>query len=96
MIEEVFREYYDIPRPRNMFISARYYRKNSDTEFCVLFVSGHTSRVVNCKGAKYQTPTIIGELHTENTGIYSYPEIIRTWTGRNLVWKFERSGYFEK
>jgi hypothetical protein len=95
MIEDVFREYFDIPRPKNLFISARYYKKNSDTEFCVQFIYGHTSRVVECKGTKYQTPTIIGTLNSEDTGIYSYPQIIRDWTGRNIVWKFEKSGYYD-
>jgi hypothetical protein len=95
MIEDVFRKYYDISKAENMYISARYYKKYSNIEFCVQFVVRHTSRVVECSGTKYQTPTIIGTLSSENTGIYSYPQIIRDWTGRNLVWKFEKCGYFE-
>lgn len=95
MIDDVLREYYDIPKSQKVHVSARFYKGNSEISFCVLFVVGHTSRVIECIGTKCQTPKVIKCLHIEDTGIYSYPQIIRDWTGRNIVWKFERSDYYD-
>lgn len=96
MIDDVIREYFDVPKTQNMYISGRFYKKDSETDFCVVFVVGHTCRVVACKGTKYQNPVKIDEtIYSEDTGKYSYPQIIRDWTGRSIIWKFERSDYYD-
>lgn len=93
--DDILRDYYGIPKTTKIYVSQRFYKENSETEFCVLFVTGHTSRVIHLSGTKYGKLQVVECIHEEDTGIYSYPQIIREWTKRNIVWKFEKPDYYD-
>ena len=91
-IENVIRQEYNIDLSDNLYISARFYKKESKSSFCSYFV--HRTRCIVAEfnhDANPHNVNFVREIwQGDNNGKGDFAPIIRKWTGRNITWKFER------
>lgn len=91
-LESTIKQMYNVQPDDRLFISKRFYKKDSDSQFCVYIVHRTMCAVIEFEnGANLYNPKFIEEIWTgDNNGRGEFAPIIRQWTGRNIKWPFEK------
>lgn len=90
-LENTIRKEYNILEKDNLYISGRFYKKDSN-RFCVYFVHSTDCVLVEfIEGNNRYNPIFKGEIWSgKNNGRGEFAPEIRKWTGKNYTWKFEK------
>jgi len=94
--ENTIRNLYNVKKDDRLYISPRFYKKDSDNNFCLYIVHRTNCIVLEfMDGTNKYNPVFVGEIwQGNNNGKGEFAPIIREWTGKNIFWKFEKPERF--